>query len=163
VTEDLSEEDLDVNEQAVGLRTRFRFSGAETGRGLIGLLVAIALLGVMGSVLLVTQTGPTSRSDRAGGGTTINSSPSRGALDIHAAGVAACHANYEAATAAASYYQTLYGKPPTNVNDLRSIFRDFVSSNRFSITIDPTHPGLVEVAANGHPAQPGSGNCAYAG
>jgi hypothetical protein len=142
---------------------KLRFSGPDTGRGLIGLVVAMAILGGIVAAVLFTQTDPGPSSKSKSGQTTIDASPRRGASDIQGAAVTACRANYEAAAAAASYYQTLYGKPPAGISDLRSIPRDSVSSSRFTISIDPGHPGQVEVAAGGHPAVQGDTNCAYAG
>jgi hypothetical protein len=94
--------------------------------------------------------------------TSVNASPSRGAADIQTASAATCQADYAAVSAAVSYYQILYGTPPSSIDRLRPFLKDPVTSSRFIITIDPTHPGVVAVAAGGQPARPGDGNCDYA-
>jgi hypothetical protein len=130
----------------------------------VGLLIALALLGGLGAAALVSQA--SNGSSPAGQHitpTTINASPTKGATDIQIAAVITCRSNYGAVVSAVSYYEALNGKPPAEMAQLAPIIRQSLSSSRFTITIDRAHPGQVEVAAGGHGAAPGDGNCDYAG
>jgi hypothetical protein len=82
--------------------------------------------------------------------------------DIQAAAASTCRADYGAVVTAASYYEVLNGKPPTNMAELTTVIKDPFTSTRFAIIINPAHPGQVEVAAGGHAAAPGDSNCAFA-
>jgi hypothetical protein len=136
---------------------------SDLGRSLVGLVIVLGLLGVLGAAALISQTG-SSKGQQPGQSpaSTINASPRRAATDIQAAAAATCRADYGAVVSAASYYEVLNGKPPTTVAELTTVIKEPVSSTRFAITINPAHPGQVEVAAGGHAAAPGDGNCAYA-
>jgi hypothetical protein len=72
-------------------------------------------------------------------------------------------ADYQAVETAVTDYQTVNGALPASMAALRSMFKDPVTSARFAIIIDTRHPGQVDVAAGEHTAEPGDGNCAYAG
>jgi hypothetical protein len=137
---------------------------SDFGRSLVGLLIALALLGGLGAAALVSQaSNGSSQSRQPTAPTTINASPSKAATDIQVAAVMTCRSNYGAVVAAVSYYEALNGKPPAEMAQLAPIIRQSVSSTHFSITINRAQPGQVEVAAGGHQAAPGDGNCAYAG
>ncbi len=69
----------------------------------------------------------------------------------------------QAVAAAVEDYQALNKTPPANMAVLQTLLPDPLTSSGFTITIDPHHPGQVDVAAGAHPAQAGDGNCAYAG
>jgi hypothetical protein len=91
-----------------------------------------------------------------------NAQPSAG-NDILAASAAACHANYATATSAVNIYQAEHGTLPTSIAEVQTLLRDPLSTNRFTIAIDPRHPGELQVSTPGHPAADGDTNCGYAG
>jgi hypothetical protein len=122
----------------------------------------MAIVAGVAVIVLFAENRATGRDKGNPSQTTLNASPSRAAADIQNAAASTCQADYAAVSAAVSYYQTLNGTPPTSMDGLRSFLKDPVTSTRFTITIDPTHPGVVEVAAGGRPAEPGNGNCLYA-
>jgi hypothetical protein len=134
------------------------------GAGLIGLIVAVAILGGLAAAVLVSRGSDTGA--RLGGALkptqTPSASPGAAAPDIAAAANATCRADYQAVNTGVSYYQALNGHAPADIAALGSLLKDPVASPRFTITINPQHPGQVEVATPGHPASPGDGNCAYA-
>ena len=98
---------------------------------------------------------------QASPGTTVSASPGAAAGDISAAAVAACRASYETVSTAADYYSTLYGHPPASMTALASMLKNPVTGRGFTLSISAA--GKIEIAAPGHPATPGDGNCAYAG
>jgi hypothetical protein len=130
---------------------------------MITLVVATAVVAGLAGIVFFAQNRATSRDSANRSQTTVNASPSRAAADIETAAAATCQADYAAVSAAVSYYQTLNGTPPSSMDGIRAFLKDSVASSRFAITIDPTHPGVIEVAAGGHPPKPGDGNCVYAG
>jgi hypothetical protein len=91
-----------------------------------------------------------------------NAAPSVG-NDITAASAATCHANFSAATSAVNIYQAEHGTLPTTIAEVQTLLRDPLSTNRFTITIDPRHPGELQVATPTHRAADGDTNCGYAG
>jgi hypothetical protein len=127
-------------------------------------LVALVILGGLGAAALVSQTsGGSAPASQPTAPTIINASPSKAATDIQVAAVITCRSDYGAVVAAVSYYEALNGKPPADMAQLKPIIRQSINSTRFSIRINPAKPGQVEVAAGGHEATPGDGNCGYAG
>jgi hypothetical protein len=133
------------------------------GRGLIGLVLVLGILGALGAVVLVMG-GSGGRDLPTGTALPTLKSPSHsGAAILSDAANVVCKADYAAVSAAVSDYETLNGKPPASMAALGSILKDPGSSSRFSIIINPNSPGQVEVAAGGHPAQPGDRACAFAG
>ena len=134
------------------------------GHSLVGLLIALALLGGLAATALVFQASGAKEQGRQSAATsTVNSSPGNAAADIQAAAAVTCRADYEAMVTAVSEYAALNGKQPVDMAQVAPTMRQPISSTRFSITINPTKPGEVEVAAGGHPSVPDEGNCAYAG
>jgi hypothetical protein len=133
------------------------------GLGLVGLVIILAVLGGMAAVaVLMSSSGR--HHDAVGVSPTQKLSAAPGAADpdISAAAVATCRADYHAVVAAATDFQAIHGMQPATMTALQSMFKDPVTSTRFAITIDPRHPGQAEVAAGGHAAAPGDGNCTYA-
>ena len=139
----------------------------DSGRGLVGLLVAIVILAGMAAAVLGNQNGSggdhEGRSSAGGAATTIDSSPVKAASDVSEGAQVACRTNYQAVTEAVAEYQVLHGRAPGDLAALAAMLRDPVTSAYYSITVDPTSPGAVEVATPEHPAAPGDTNCAYAG
>jgi hypothetical protein len=137
---------------------------SSSGHGLIGLLIATLVLGVLAVVVIGGEGAVGSGNHRRTSQTFISAAaPGNAAANLQASAAAACRTDYQAVTSAVSYYEVLNGRPPDNMTALRSVLRDPVSSSRFSITIDPARPGQVDVAAGDHPAAPGDGNCTFAG
>jgi hypothetical protein len=126
-------------------------------------LVVIVILGVIAAVVFANQAGSRPTPQAPSATPTIGTSSRAAAGDMEAAADVSCKANYQAVTQAVSYYQALHGAPPVDIAEIQSLLKDPVSNGRFAISIDPHHPGTVEVAAGGHPAQSGDGNCSYAG
>jgi hypothetical protein len=135
----------------------------EAGRGLIGLVVAMGLLGVVAAVVLVAQSGGSHDLQGLSPSSTINGSPANAAGDIHLAAEADCRYAYAGVTAAVADYEVVNGRPPTDMAALRPMLRGPINSSRFVISLNPTRLGQVEVAAPGHPATPGDAACTYAG
>ena len=135
---------------------------SDSGRGFIGLLVVMCILGGLAAVVLSSQ-GGTNGHRNSSSTSVVNASPANAAANISSAAVTACRANYQAVTAAVSEFEVLNGRPPKAMSDLSSMLKDQPSSAYFTITVDSAHPGQVDVATQGHPAAPGDGNCAYAG
>jgi hypothetical protein len=120
----------------------------------------IGVLGLLAAVLLIAQGAGGSGRQEPSPWPNIQSSPTHGITDIQAAAAVACRSDYAAVTAAVSEYEALNGKPPTNMAALRPVLTSPANSTEF--IINPTRPGEIEVAAAGHPPQPGDANCAYA-
>jgi hypothetical protein len=135
----------------------------DCGRSLIGLLVALALLGGLAAVVLLSQASGAKDQGNQSTGTTINASPNKAAVDIQAAAGVTCRTDYKAVVTAVSEYAALNGKQPTAIGQVAPMMRQPITSTRFVISINPARPGQVEVAAGGHPAASGNCNCAYAG
>jgi hypothetical protein len=132
------------------------------GYGLVGLLMALLLLGGLAAVV-VTALPDSGTNSRHG---TTSSLPGlvtqHPEAQISAAAQAACQANYAALEEAVAVYQAQHGALPSSVAKVQSYFRGSLSTPEFTLTIDPSHPGQVEVRTNGHPASDGDGNCRYA-
>jgi hypothetical protein len=146
------------------------------GVSLVALVVVVAVLGGMAAIVvsklgassglnpeqLPSVTLPVSHTPATTSGKKPIASGSAGISDISAAVAAACRADYEAATEAAAEYDALNGRAPATLAQLESFLKDPLTSASFTISVDPQIPGQLEVAAPGHPAEPGSANCAYA-
>jgi hypothetical protein len=134
---------------------------------LIGVLLTLLVLGGLAIVVLMALPSATgsSKATSGAGATALlpgNAAPSVG-NDITAASAATCHANYAAAKSAIDVYEAEHGTLPTTIAEVQTLLRDPLSTNRFTITIDPRRPGELQVATNAHPAADGDTNCAYAG
>ena len=134
-----------------------------SGFGAVGLLAAIAVLAGVAALTLGLSHGSSSGTHGHGAGApvgTLGTSPGAAAGDISAAARATCQTDYQAVQQAADAYAAEHGHPPASVSDLSGILRDPVTSPYFTISIGPT--GQVDVAAAGHVAASGAGNCAFA-
>jgi hypothetical protein len=135
------------------------------GMGLLGLILALGILGGLSAMAVVGLSGSTlpdtSELTLPTPAPSDASQMSHGS-DNNAAAVAACRSDYQAVQSAASVYRVLNGADATRMRDLQSILKDPVTSPYFIISIDPQNPGVIEVATSGHAARPGDGNCAYA-
>lgn len=122
------------------------------------ILVVLVILGIAGAAMVASFDASHSSPGRAGGGTAIPG-PARGPS---AADIASCETDYSAAGEAALLYQVQHGALPATAADLQPYLRDSLRTAQFTISIAAGHPGQLEVSTPGHPARPGSGNCAYA-
>jgi hypothetical protein len=135
----------------------------DSGASAVALLVVLLVLGGVAALVFALQ--PGSNSDRGGShaNTTINGSPAKASSDIAQAAEAACQANFQTVQTAVSEYEALHGQAPTSMTALASMVHNPVSTYFYAITIDPHHPGQIEVATPGHAASPGEAGCAHAG
>jgi hypothetical protein len=141
---------------------------SDLGAALLGVLLTLLILGGLAAGLLISLPTTTSSGPNANPGSASVASLPGGATpalgnDITAASAVACRANFAAAQTAVGLYHAERGALPTTIGEVQPLLRDPLSTNRFTITIDPSHPGLLEVATPGHPAVDGNANCAYAG
>ena len=136
---------------------------AETGQGLIGLVMVLLVLGGVGAVVAVSVAG--------GSGSPLpsipslttapaSSSQSNAPVGISEAEVATCNTDYAEADQALGMYETQNGRPPTSVSDLRPYLRDTPTGQGFTLTIQS---GRIAVATPGYAASPGPANCTFAG
>lgn len=135
-----------------------------SGQGLAALILAVAVLGGLAAMIPLLTSGTSGHqtadqvlSPQAAG------TPQGAATDIRGAAATTCRVDYQAVQTAVQEYAAINGRPPASMAELQTILHGPMASTRFAITIDIAHPGEVEVAAGGHPAQAGPGNCAYAG
>jgi hypothetical protein len=141
------------------------------GVSLLGLIVALAIVGALAAAIPLLTTGsggPSGNTDNPAvtllpGGHPTSGKVAAAGSDISAAEVTACRTTYEAVETAVGAYQAETGRPPTSVSQLKTFIRDPLSSPSFTITIDPRRPGQVQVATRGHPAADGEGNCTALG
>jgi type II secretory pathway pseudopilin PulG len=144
--------------------------GVERGAGLIGLLVALVVLGGLAAAAVMSLQGTTaSRTDldgqsaaplpRAAG---PGPAPTAGNNILSVSAQETCRANFAAAQAAVGVYEAEQGEPPTTISQVQALVRDPLSTDRFTITIDPLHAGELQVATPGHPAKDGDSNCDFA-
>jgi hypothetical protein len=141
------------------------------GRGLIGLMVTLAMVGAMaGAIPLLTNGSATSSAKSSSRGLNASTaSPLKSGQvaaagnDISAAEVAACRTTYQEAQTAVDTYQVEDGALPTSISQLKALIPDPLSSSSFTITIAPGSPGQLQVATPGHPAAEGDVNCAFPG
>ena len=84
-------------------------------------------------------------------------------LAAAAAAAAACRTSYQAVQAAVDEFEYDTGTGATNISELRGFLHDPVATPQYTITIDRSLAGEIDVATPGHPASPGDANCAYAG
>jgi hypothetical protein len=135
----------------------------EHGRSLVGLLIALVLLGGLATIALVSEASGAKNQGQSSASSTIDDSPGNAAADIQGAAAVTCRTDYGAVVGAVSYYAAVNGKPPTDLALLAPMLTEPITSTGFVISINPAKPGQVEVAAGGRPAAAGDGNCAYAG
>lgn len=135
----------------------------DAGASAVALLAVLLVLGGIAGAVLALQ--PNHNSGRGAGRTqpTVNASPSHASGDISQASQEACQANYQTLQTAVSEYEAVNGRPPASMNALTSMIHSPVSTYFYAITIDPDHPGQIDVATRGHPASPGEAGCRYAG
>jgi hypothetical protein len=142
-------------------------SRRESGVGLIGLLISLALIGALAATIPLLADRTSGLASTPGLTTPAAGQPAGGSAgvaggDVAAAEAAACETNFQAAEAAVSFYEAQTGSPPTATAEVQALLRDPLSSAFFTITIDPTKPGHLEVATRGHPAADGDSNCTAA-
>jgi hypothetical protein len=131
--------------------------------------VAIVILAGVAAAALGSQSG--SGGDHQGSAatsfgatpSTLDDSPANGAKDISEAAQIACRTNYQAVTQAVYEYEVLHGTPPADIAALASMLRGPVTSSYYTITLDPTRAGAVDVATPYHSGTLGDANYAYAG
>jgi hypothetical protein len=134
--------------------------------GAVGAIVTTKLGGSSGvnpeqlpTVTLATPVGPSTGHNKS----TLPATNRRASgSNTSASEALACRADYAAFAQAVSAYVILNGKQPASLSDLQSFVKGSSASSYFTITVNPHLAGQLEVATPGHPAQPGSANCAYA-
>jgi hypothetical protein len=139
----------------------------QRGAGVIGILVTLLALGALAVAVLMALPSITSSPSKGDPGSAAIASlpggaPPSAGNDISVASTTACHANFAAAKTAVGVYQAETGALPTTIAEVQNLIRDPLSSDRFTITIDPRHPGELQVATPGHPPADGDINCAFA-
>ena len=144
----------------------------DKGAGALGLLAAVAVLAAISVAVVSSLPGAgtvagTGHGGPADGRLATPSGPARttgAALGtvIGSAAMQACRADYQAVEAAVGYYRAEDGSLPGSVRALDPWLHHAAQFPGFSITIEPRHPGVVEVAAEGRSPSPGEANCAYA-
>jgi hypothetical protein len=143
-------------------RTRDRGGALDVGVGLLGVLVGVVILAGLAAAVLASQDGSGGDHQAHSSQTTVDASPAKGATYIYAAARETCLTDYAAAVEAASDFVTLEGRQPATMAELESFYKGSLTSGTFTITVNPHVAGQLEVATPGHPAQPGSANCAFA-
>lgn len=135
----------------------------DRGSTLVGLIVALAVLGAIAGIAFAVAGGGTTPQHAGASlsvnGTTLSPSPSAARADISAAAAETCRADYEAVSQAVDAYRALNSQPPTSMSQLTPFLRDPVTRTYFTIGLGATG---VTVSTAGHPAMPGDSNCAYA-
>lgn len=135
----------------------------DAGASAVGLLVTLLVLGGIAGAVFALQPGTKTSPGAAKTATTINASPAKAASNISQAAQEACQSNYQAVQTAVSEYEALHSQPPATMKELASMIRSPVSTYFYAFTIDPHHPGQVDVSTPGHAATPGEAGCRYAG
>lgn len=138
---------------------------SDRGAAALGLLVVLLVLGGLACVVIIAQPGGGSKLGTSTGtaSSQLNASSANASTNTSAAAEVSCRTDYEIASQAVSYYETLNGHPPKDTADLSTLIKDPLSSPYFTISIDPYLAGQVDVATKGHVSSPGDGNCSYAG
>ena len=137
------------------LRKSLGAGSEDRGFTLIEVLIVIVILGILAAIVVAAVVNMTSQSS-----------------------VAACKANYKTVETAQEAYRSQVGVSATSYNDLESQtmgvtrtmvgpwLRESPPTNHYVVGFDtnvgPTF-GNITVAAGGHPATDGNGNCQYAG
>lgn len=139
-------------------------SGPELGSTLIGLLVAVVVLGALAGVVFGLTGGGSGGKHGSGqlsvNGTTLSPSPAAAGADTSAAAAEVCRADYATVNEAADAYRAVNGQRPTSLSQLAPFLKDSVTSPYFTIGLDSSG---VTVGAPSHSPSPGNGNCAFAG
>ena len=144
----------------------------DKGAGALGLLAAVAVLAAISVAVIssLPSAGNVAGTGHAGRGSGRLGTPSAVARTtgaalgtvIGSAAMQACRADYQTVEAAVGYYRAEDGSLPGSVRALDPWLHHAAQSPGFSVTIEPRHPGVVEVAAGGRSPSPGEANCAYA-
>jgi hypothetical protein len=127
------------------------------------LILAVAVLGGLAAAISFLMAGSSTHQSNQGLPLPAANTPRGAAADIQGAAIATCRVDYQEVQTAVDAYEAMNGRPPASLAQLGTILQDPLSSSRFTITINEAHPGQIEVAAAGHPPEPGPANCAYAG
>ena len=117
------------------------------------------VLGSLAAVLLTVES-PKGSSSK-GAPTTTGLDHPKGV--VSAAAVAACRANYTVVQEAVDAFEYDTGTGAKNMSDIEHFLHGPVSTPQYTISIDRSLAGEIDVATPGHPASPGDSNCAYAG
>jgi hypothetical protein len=133
------------------------------GQGLAALILAVAVLGGLAALIPLLTSGTSGHHADQVLAPQVASRPQGAAADIQAAGATTCRVDYQAVQNAVQEYEAMNGRPPASLAELQTVLQGPIASSRFAITINSGHPGEIDVSAPGHPAEAGSGNCAYAG
>lgn len=136
----------------------------ETGMALAGTLLAMMLLAGLAAVILsVSQSSGRSPSGESPTRTPTTLPVAHPSAAISATAVAACRTNYTAVQEAVAEYETETGTGPTNISQLHSLLREAVVTSQYTISIDRSLAGEIDVATPSHRPSPGEANCDYAG
>jgi hypothetical protein len=138
---------------------------SDDGVGLLGLVVSLLILAA-GLLVPLVLMGDGAGGTGAGAGSALSPSGGSGSLsglagDAQAAQVAVCQADYQQAETSAEASRIASGASGavTGSGVTLPTAGGTITGAGFTITVSPG--GQVEVAAPGHPATPGAGNCAY--
>ena len=137
--------------------------GRKSGASAVGLLVTLLVLGGIAGAVFALQPGTKTSPGAAKTATTINASPAKAGSNISQAAQEACQTNYQAVQTAVSAYEALHSQHPATMKELASMIRGPVSTYFYAITIDPHHPGRIDVSTPGHAETPGDAACRFAG
>lgn len=137
--------------------------GRKSGASAVGLLVTLLVLGGIAGAVLALQPGTKTNPGVAKTPTTINASPAKAGSDIALGASAACQTDFDSVQTAVGEYEALHGRPPTNMTALAGMIHNPVSTYFYAITIDPHHPGRIDVSTPGHAETPGDAACRFAG
>ena len=117
------------------------------------------VLGSLAAVLLTVESPKGSSSNGAATTFGLDHPP----LVVNATAVAACRTSYTLVQEAVDEFEYDTGTGATSMNQLQGFLHGPVSTPQYTISIDRSLAGEIDVATPGHPASPGDSNCAYAG
>lgn len=142
--------------------TPLRHVDAE-GSALLSIVMSIAVIGVIAAAVLLSVGGSPASTSGHTQVTTSRNQPLTPRAAPSAASVAACQSSYQAVQSAVDEFEYDTGTGATNMSQLQGFLHGSVSTPQYTISIDRSLAGEIDVATPGHPAAPGDGNCADAG
>ena len=152
----------EMSTSAGNVRSANEMATRESGQGIILLAVSLLILGLTLGLAVKLQSGPRPTTD-VGGTHRSGSTPDINPLSaVDQALVATCRSNYEIAQEAVSAYEAEHGSAPGELSQVQPYVQDRLGGPTFTFTIDPKHPGQIDVATREHPASAGNVNCTYA-